>query len=129
MFHYSVACREKPFPYNVLSLEQKAAVNNIICSDDIMEMYRIARCEEPKKTQLDAAMLAINGRATLELELYKALVPSGLGCGWKPAVFAYSPEQGAKPRRGLGVRCGHVLYSHSNWEVVGLCKDCVKNLY
>lgn len=91
-------------------------------------MYRIVRCEDPKETELDAAFLAINGRATLELELYKPLVPSGLGCGWKPAVFLYIPGQDAKPRRGLGVRCGHVLYNHSHWEVIGLCKDCAKNL-
>ena len=129
MYHYSVICRDSRLPVNVMSLEQEASINNIIAMEfeDAKEMFRIVRCGEPKQSEMDAASLALDGTVTLELALYPKSVSSGIGCGWRPAVFEYFPGRRILRGWSLRARCGHVV-QHHDWETIALCKDCAEDL-
>jgi hypothetical protein len=67
--HYSVVGLQEPGGMNVLSLEQKTLVGNILRFEETGQQYRVVCCEDPLPTEFDAACLAINGRVSLRVAL------------------------------------------------------------
>jgi len=66
--NYAVAGLQEPGKYNVLSLEQKTGIGNLIRSDESGVTYKVLQCGEALPTEMDAAFLAINGQVTLWVE-------------------------------------------------------------
>lgn len=116
--HYSIEGLEEPDSINVLSLEQKASVGNLLKSERTGNVYRVVRCNEPKDQQLDAGVLAINYEFTLNVVLVKR-GPGVPSCPvhqtpMKPTTewdlpefrFYYCPEENCDRR--YSVETGHI---------------------
>jgi hypothetical protein len=118
-FHYSAAGFQEPVDINVMSLEQKSAVGNLIKWDETGNVYRVIECRDPFESELEAGSAAIEGSITMKVELV------GRGPGYpvcpihnskmertsqmdlpKLQRFYYCPESGCKQRYSF--ETGHI---------------------
>ena len=70
-YHYAVVGLQEHNRINVMSMEQRTSVGNILKSDQSPCEYRVYWCDEPMPRELDAAFAAVNDKVTLRLELVK----------------------------------------------------------
>jgi hypothetical protein len=109
-FHYSAVGFQEPVDVNVVSLEQKSAVDNLINWDETGNVYRVIECRDPFESEQEAGSAAIRGSITMKV----TLVSRGPGYPVCPihktkmerttewdipnVKFFYCPEVGCKSR-------------------------------
>jgi hypothetical protein len=139
MHNYSVSGLKEPGKMNVLSLEQKPSKGNTFRFDETGQLYIVTWCDEPRKTEFDAALLAINGVVTLRVKL----VPEEASASVKSLAYCTAlpiDEWNADEGQGWEVisqrpddllpcnECGeytNILIVRRKYETRDLCMHCV----